>query len=140
MATVKLICSSSARLDSIPFAAGQVIFVQDERSIYVDGTERVCYRQIITLSTDAGREALSYPLKSFYFIEDTKCLWQYDDFGWHQLTEPPQKQIVFDNKDNFPEIGDFQTLYVDGIQMYRYIDDQYKLMNSGGGGSIWIDI
>ena len=140
MASVKLICSTSAKLDSIPFQAGQVIFVQDERAIYVDGTERTCYQQIITLHTEESRQALRTPLKSFYFIEDTKCLWEYNN-GWNQLTSPPEKEIIYDDVSHFPEVGEYQKIYVDGLNMYRYIDGRYQLMNSGGGGgSIWIEI
>ena len=139
MATVKFICSSSTKVDTIPFKEGQILFVQDERAIYVDGTERTCYQQIIFLQTEAQRTALAVPLHGFYFIEETKVLWEYDS-GWHQITEPPQKQIVFDNKSNFPPVGDPKVIYVDGINMYRYLNDQYQLMGGSGEGSIWIQI
>lgn len=138
MATVKFICSSSEKIDSIPFKAGQVMFVQDERAIYVDGTERVCYRQIITLDTEAQRTALSIPLDSFYFVNETKILWQFDN-GWHQITTSPKVQIVFDDKDNFPIPGDSETIYIDGLHQYRYLNDQYQLM-TGGGSTVWVDV
>ena len=140
MATVKLICSTSPKLDTIPFKAGQVIFVEDERSIYVDGTERIAYREIITLATELARTSLHHPVTSFYFINETKCLWQFDGVDWIQLTSPPEKQIVFDDKANFPAVGDFYTIYIDGVNMYRYINDKYQLMNSGSGGSVWVEI
>lgn len=139
MATNKFICTSSEKLDTIPFQPGQIMFTEDARAIYVDGTTRTCYQQIIFLGTEAQRESLPIPLHGFYFVEETKILWEYDS-GWHQLTQSPEKQIVFDDKDNFPEIGDFQTIYIDGTAMYRYLNDQYVLMNSSGGGSIWIEI
>jgi len=140
MASIKFICTSSAKLNDVPFNPGQIIFCQDVRHIYVDGTERVGYQEIIKLPTELSRQALSYPIRSFYFIDETKILWEFDG-TWHQISYPPEKQIVFDDKDNFPVIGDHNTIYVDGLNMYRYIDDRYQLMNSGsGGGSVWVEI
>lgn len=140
MASVKFICSSSAKVNDIPFQAGQVIFVQDERTMYVDGTERTAYREIITLPTELSRQALPNPVRSFYFVNDTKILWQYDGNTWSQITFKPEKQILFDDRDHFPPIGDPYIIYVDGLNMYRYIDDRYQLMNSGSGGSVWVEI
>ena len=139
MAAVSFICSSSEKLDSIPFKAGQIIFVQDQRAIYVDGTERTCYQQIIFLNSEAQRVALSIPIHSFYFIEETKCLWEYDN-GWHQITSPPKEQILFDDKDNFHIPGENNILYIDGTDMYRYLDDRYVLISNGSGNSIWVEI
>lgn len=141
MASISFVCSSAAKLDSIPFKPGQIIFIQDERAIYLDGTERTSYQQIITLERESDRRSLYVPLKGFYFIKETLTLWEYDGFDWTQITAPPTKQIVFDDKDNFPEIGDFDVLYIDGLKMYRYLNDTYQLINSGsGGGSIWVEI
>ncbi len=137
---VSFVCSSAAKLDSIPFKPGQIIFVQDERAIYLDGTERTSYQQIITLGTEADRQNLRIPLKGFYFIKETLILWEYDGYDWTQITSSPEKQIVFDDKDNFPPIGDFDVLYIDGLKMYRYLNDTYQLINTSGSGSIWVEI
>lgn len=138
MARISFICSSSVKLNEIPFQAGQIIFVQDERAIYVDGTERTSYQQIITLAKEELRQALVVPLKGFYFIEDTKILWRYNGAKWIKVTDTPDRQMVFDDYENFPNPGDINTVYVDGIKMYRYEDGAYKLMNRDG--SVWIEI
>ena len=141
MAGVKFICSSSNKIDQIPVQAGQIIFSEDERCIYVDGTDRVSYKQIITLDKEIYREALPSPLNGFYFVKDTRILWSYDSSGWSQITREPKQQIVFDDYSRFPIPGDFGTLYIDGLKSYRFIDGNYRLMSGGGGGDIeWITI
>lgn len=141
MASIKFICSSSDKIDLIPVNAGQLIFSEDERCIYLDGTDRVSYKQIITLDKEEYRIALPEPIYGFYFIKNTCILWQYDSTGWTQVTKEPKQQIVFDNRSKFPNPGDFNTLYIDGLKMYRFIDGDYRVVNSGGSGEIeWVTI
>lgn len=118
----KFINTSSARLPELPIVKGQIIFSKDERTIYVDTDVdvRTPFRQIFELDTELARTSLSIPLKGFYFVKETLVLWRYDD-KWTPITVSPKQQIVFDKKANFPDVGDENTLYIDGIQMYRYL-------------------
>ncbi len=140
MATVSFVSTSSDKLNKLAVKNGQMIFVQDERAIYMDNNGvRTSYQQIITLNTEAARTSLAYPLRGFYFIKETLQLWEYDS-GWTQITQTPKQQIVFDSYANFPHPGDPEVIYIDETNMYRYINGQYQRMNSSSGGSIWVEI
>ena len=141
MASIRFVCTSSAKLDSVPFTAGQIIFAEDTRCIYLDGTKRTAYTDIIVLSTEASRQALKSPLVGFYFVDETKVLWRYDGIVWYPVSKPPEKQIVFDSMSNFPNPGKEDVIYIDGLRMYRYLDGRYQQMNTGeGGSSVWVEI
>lgn len=128
-AILKFYSTSADKLDSIPIETGNMIFVQDERTIYLDvGVTRTSYQQIITLPTEESRSALPIPLKGFYFISDTCVFWRYDN-GWYQITTTPQEQIIFRPRASFPAEGDGNKIYIDGTKMYRYIDGAYQLLN-----------
>lgn len=126
--------TSADRLNRIPVEDGNLIFVEDERAIYLDaGNERTSYQQIICLQSEAERTALPVPLKGFYFIKDTCVLWRYDD-GWYSMTSTPQSQIIFRPRSSFPEEGDSNVIYIDGTDIYRWVNNEYALLN---GGSVW---
>lgn len=130
MASVKYYVTTSDKLNSINVEAGNLIFVEDERAIYLDGIDgRVSYQQIITLQTEAQREALPHPLKGFYFIFEDCILWNYNG-EWHQMTAEPEKQIVFADYADFPPVGNPNVIYIDGTNMYRFLNGSYQLMNS----------
>ena len=126
---IKFYSTTSEKLNTIEVNAGNLIFVKDERTIYLDTDVRTAYQQIICLANDIQRTSLSNPIKGFYFIEDTCILWRYDN-GWYQLTSTPQDQIIFAPRSSFPAEGRENALYIDGTSMYRYIDGTYKLMNA----------
>lgn len=133
----KLINTTSAKVSSIDIQAGQLICSRDDRTIYVDSsTGRTVYKSIIELETDAQRTALTYPLNAFYFVEETKVLWRYDD-GWTALTTSPKQQILFASKSEFPEEGDSDVLYVDGIKMYRWLG---RYVDIATGGCQWQEL
>lgn len=129
MAGLKLVSTSASKLDSYPVTPGQMIFVRDQRAIYIDTDVRTSYQQIIVLQEETHRQALAKPLYGFYFVESTKILWEYNGEKWIQITSKPEKQIVFDDRANFPNPGDPDTIYIDGVEMFRYIDGIYRSMN-----------
>lgn len=136
--TTKFINTSSEKLPDLPIVKGQIIFVKDERTIYVDTDTdvRTPFRQIFELDTELSRTSLSIPLKGFYFIKETSVLWRYDN-GWTAITVSPKQQIVFDLRANFPDVGDPNTLYIDGLQMYRYLG---KYVPIATGSSQWQEL
>lgn len=129
MAGLKLVSTSASKLDSYPVTPGQMIFVRDQRAIYIDTDVRTSYQQIIVLQEEAHRQALAKPLYGFYFVESTRTLWEYNGTNWINVTSEVDKQIVFDDKDNFPDPGEPNVLYVDGTSMYRYIGGAYVPMS-----------
>lgn len=137
MAFIKYYVTTSDKLDSINVEVGNLIFVEDERSIYLDGNDgRVSYQQIITLQTEAQRTALPHPVKGFYFILETRVLWNFNG-NWIQMTVEPEKQIIFASHADFPAVGDEETIYIDGTSMYRWLEGSYQLMNSSSGSIDW---
>ena len=125
---IKFYSTTSDKLDSIEVVAGNLIFVKDERAIYLDTDVRTTYQQIICLANEEQRVSLPNPLKGFYFIEDSCVMWRYNN-GWYQMTSTPQDQIIFRPRAAFPAEGRDNAIYIDGTNMYRYINGEYVLMN-----------
>lgn len=118
---MKFIATTSEKIKDIAIVSGQLIFSRDDRVIYLDaGTERTSYQQIITIFDENTRQSLSSPLKGFYFVMDTKVLWYYDGTKWDQLTDKPKENIVFANREDFPQFGEENVLYVDEKDIYRW--------------------
>ena len=134
---MKFIATTKDKLDTLSIKTGQLIFVQDERAIYLDTDKRTCYQAIINVIDDDHRLNLVSPVSGFYYVQTTSVLWSFFDGTWKQLTGS-DSSIVFTDKKNFPEIGNDKVLYVDGTLMYRWNIDTstYELM-TGGSGSVW---
>ena len=134
---MKFIATTKDKLDTLSIKAGQLIFVQDERAIYLDTDKRTSYQAIINVIDDDHRLNLVSPVSGFYYVQATSVLWSFFDGTWKQLTGS-DSSIVFADKENFPEIGNDKVLYVDGTLMYRWNIDTstYELM-TGGAGSVW---
>lgn len=148
MADMKFITTSSEKLSDISVQKGQLIFVKDTRAIYLDTDTRTSFAQIITLDNEEQRQALAYPLVGFYFIKSTKSLWEYDSYGWIQVStssggggsEPGVQQIVFgDSLDDFPLVGQADLLYVTSNNTYRWFNNKYTQV-TGDNSSKWITI
>lgn len=108
---LKVIATSSSRIKDLVIKSGQLIFIQDLKRIAFDfNNKRVFYNQITELDTEADRLALENPLKGYYFVIGSACLWSYQD-EWIQITEKPQ-EIVFIGVE-LPELGQQGKLYVD---------------------------
>lgn len=71
---MKFIITNKNKLNSIEVISGQLIFVKDERVIYLDSDTRTRFSQMIYLLTENARISLSNPLEGFYFVEETAVL------------------------------------------------------------------
>lgn len=141
MATIKFIATTQAKVDSIPVAAGQLIFSTDERIIYLDTTERTTFQSIITVPTEQFRQELTSPVEAFYFVNDTKILWQYEQSEWYQLTNSPKENVVFTDEDSLPSEGEDEILYVTDTNIYRWNVTAQEYTKLGGGNSaIWQEL
>ena len=108
----KVIATSSSKIRDLVIKNGQLIFIQDLKRIAFDfNNKRVFYNQITELDTEADRLALEKPLKGYYFVIGSACLWFYKD-GWTQITEKPQEVVFIGEEILFPELGQEQTIYV----------------------------
>ncbi len=140
MASIKFISTTSERINSIPVAEGNLLFSRDDRVIYLDSSAgRTSYQQIIQLSTEEQRKNLSTPINgAFYFVLQTKVLWHYSsEDGWTNITTPPESQIVFAKKVDFPDVGEEDVIYCDGVIMYRYLGEYVKI--DTGASPEWVE-
>lgn len=130
---LKVVSTTSDKLDSIDVTYGQLIFSRDNRVIYFDTDVRTTYEAIISVSTDEFRKNIVNPVNGFYFVNETGAIWRYDKSRyskWRQITAPPKDYIIFNEKDKFPSAGSEDVLYVDKDVIYRFIDGEYVEMNS----------
>ena len=120
----------SDKLEQLPIADGQLIFVRDAREIYLDvNGERTTYSQIMVLIDEDHRKGLK-PVTGFYFVSSTNILWRYDG-QWIQLTTAPKEVVVF--TDELPQNGVEETLYIQGTRMYKVDEGNYAEL----GGPHW---
>ena len=118
---MKFIVTNAKKLNDIEIVSGQLIFVRDERIIYLDSDIRTPFTQMIYVSTEVQRQAISSPLKGFYFVEETSVLWHFDKTkGWEQITSAPDERLVFDTCDNFPAQGKTGVLYCAPEAIYQW--------------------
>ena len=122
---LKVVSTTSEYLDQLPVSYGQLIFVSDTRELYFDHLDgRIPYQQIIILRSENQRQGI-VPVTGFYFVIETAVLWYFDNGTWSQINSTPNEQIYFGSFDSFPPQGKTNCLYIDGTDMYRWIDGNY---------------
>lgn len=108
---LKLVATTSSKIRDLVIENGQLIFIQDLGRIAFDFKDkRVFYNQIVELETETDRLDLEDPLRGYYFVIDSACLWFYED-GWIQITEKPNEVLFIDVE--LPQLGQQGKLYVD---------------------------
>lgn len=129
---LKVIATSSSRIRDLIIRDNQLILIRDLGRIAFDSNgKRVFYNQIVELDTEADRLALENPLRGYYFVISSACLWFYKN-GWTQITEKP-KEVVFIGVE-MPELGQEGKLYVDTTDGNEHISvwdndtDSYKIV------------
>lgn len=107
-----IIVTSKTKIHDLGIKNGQLIFVEDHKTIAFDfNNKRTFYNQIITLNTDDERQSILAPINgAFYFVFSTAVLWTYKD-GWIQITTHPSEIVYIGS--HLPELGSANTLYVD---------------------------
>lgn len=131
--TLKVVSTTSDRLDQLSVEYGQLIFVRDTRELYFDHQQgRIPYNQIIILETEDQRLNMLFPVIGFYFVKETGIVWRYEN-KWNAITTPPSERIEFLPKNLFPQIGKENVLYIDEIKIYRWLGSEYVEM----GVPIW---
>lgn len=132
---VKFIATTSDKLSSINVKVGQIIYSMDERAIYLDTDVRTSFQQIITLVREEIRQNLTSPVTGFYFVKDTKVLWNYEKGVWTQISGgAPKEQLYFMSRENFPVQGEEGVLYVDKDAIYQW-DNETLTYNIMGGNA-----
>lgn len=132
--------TNSSHINDIEVKLGNLIFSEDEKRIYLDGSSgRVCYDSIMVFETDSDRINYASPSDGFYFVSETKILWRYEDNTWTSITEPPTNNVVFIPKSELPPEGQVAVLYVCDTEMYTWspIENQYVAMTAD---SVWREV
>lgn len=117
-AKAKLYYTSSEYIDRLPIANGNIVFVPDANMFCLDmSNQRFTYTTIKTFATDAARTAVPFPNEGYYFVEETKVFWRWNN-GWSQITPSNLNPVVYGTTvEDLPAIGKAETLYYtdDGI-------------------------
>lgn len=126
---LKVISTINTKLPELEIKNGQMIFVKDTHSLYLDmGNIRTQYRDITILQTESARENLLAPATGFYFCVASDVLWYYQD-QWVQITNQPAAQVVtMASYLEFPSIGSESVIYIDkeANKTYRWDDSDLK--------------
>ena len=118
---MKIIYTTSDRLDELTIEDGQIIFVVDTRMIYMDmKSKRTGYSTIFVFETEQERLEMENPAKGFYFVEETSIVWRYKT-QWIQITQSGLNPIVFGEEvSSFPERGMEGALYCGNNAIYKW--------------------
>ena len=137
----KVIYTTSDKLPEVTLTPGQLIFTQDDRKVQFvnSNSDLINYTSVVPIPTEAARAAMANPYPALYWIKETATLWRYEeDEGWVQATSPNEEQIVFGER---PAVGVANKLYIDGTNMYLYMNGVYIQINGGGPSDIeWLPI
>lgn len=129
---MKFIATSKSKLDTIPKKAGQLIFVIDDRAIYldIDKQQRTTYQSIISVINEETRQEIVSPIEGFYYVRQENTLWSYFNATWAQIMGQNSSLIFADN--GLPEEGIKNSLYVEGTTLYRWndLENRYEIINS----------
>lgn len=131
MANMKFIATNQNKLVEIPVKDGQVIFARDEQIIYLDSnSKRYSFKNILTIDTEANRETTIALEGCFYYVEDSKLIYRYKDAQWNCLNS---SEIIFNDRESFPEQGDATKLYVSENAIYKWdsVSNDYIKVGSG---------
>ena len=73
---MNFIATTKEKLYTIPKKAGQIIFVIDDRAIYLDisAEERTTYQSIISVINEETRQSISTPIEGFYYVRQSNAL------------------------------------------------------------------
>lgn len=133
--TMHFIATTSDKLESIAIKAGQLIFVQDERAIYLDASnKRTSYKAIMQVANEETRQGLVSPIEGYYYVMLDNTLWSYFNKTWAQITGK-DSSIVFADGD-LPEEGTRNAIYVDDIRLYRWNENTNSYDPIAAGGEI----
>lgn len=75
MAQMKLVYTTSKKIDSLAIADGQIIYCPDDNIIALDmKSQRFTYKTIRTFETDADRLNAVFAAPGFYYVEETNII------------------------------------------------------------------
>lgn len=122
MAKMKLIYTSAERLNDLPIADGQIIWVPNDNMLCLDMHDyRFTYKTIRTFPTEEARLNDSFAQEGFYYVEATNLIWRKTANGtWRQVTFSGEPIIYGETEEVFPPIGLNNTLYYTDHGIYNW--------------------
>lgn len=120
MAIVKAYNTLQSKLSQLPVSDGNLIFVTDTHTIYLDinGT-RLGYTDITVLSQESDRTSILAPVEGFYYVEETDIFWRYKE-GWKQITPDNLNPLFLGAYEDFPPTGKDNVLYISDDATYKW--------------------
>lgn len=120
MAIVKAYNTLQSKLSQLPVSEGNLIFVTDTRTIYLDiNGNRLAYHDITVLSQESDRTSILAPVEGFYYVEETDIFWRYKG-GWKQITPDNLNPLFFGAYEDFPPTGKDNILYISDDATYKW--------------------
>ena len=117
--------------ETIPIKDGQVIFSRDEQIIYLDSeSKRTAFKQILDIDKEENRLATPALEGCFYYVKDSGLFYRYQDSEWVCLNS---SEIIFDERNSFPEQGNETKLYVTEDSIYKWDNQQSDYVKVGTG-------
>ena len=120
------------RVHEIPVVDGNIIFVPQDDTVYLDmANRRYDYSLIHICETELDRSQIS-PRTGFYFVEETNALWRWNR-GWSRVASGgiETSPIMYaDTEEDFPVIGEQDKLYYtdEGIYNWKSQLSKYNLI------------
>jgi hypothetical protein len=119
-AIVKVFSTTNSKLAQLPVSDGNLIFVKDTKSIYLDlNGNRLSYTEITVLPLETDRTSILAPVEGFYYVEETDILWRYKE-GWKQITPNNVSPLFFGDYEDFPPTGKENVLYISDEATYKW--------------------
>ena len=119
-AIVKAYSTTNSKLSQLPVSDGNLIFVKDTHTIYLDlNGNRLAYTDIVILPKETDRTSILAPIEGFYYVEETDIFWRYKE-GWKQITPDNINPLFFGDYEDFPPTEKDNVLYISDEATYKW--------------------
>ena len=119
-AIVKAYSTTNSKLSQLPVSDGNLIFVKDTHTIYLDlNGNRLAYTDIVVLPKETDRTSILAPIEGFYYVEETDIFWRYKE-GWKQITPDNINPLFFGDYEDFPPTRKDNVLYISDEATYKW--------------------
>ena len=139
MAQMKLIYTTSKKINNLDIADGQIIFCPDDNTIALDMKgQRFSYKTIKTFDTEEQRMNAVFSAPGFYYVEESNLIWRLTNTKvWRRITPTGTSPIVYgETTEVFPAIGEEGILYHTDKGIYNW-KPQLNTYNLIANANIW---